>query len=531
MPNLPDHLPAHLDDFNCAQYVTEPTPARNKDAIALTMIHDQQREDWTWAQIWGRMHGWQNLLEPYKLQRGDRIVICLPNCPDIPTLMLAAIASGYVPVVLSPQLRADELDFITEHSGATLRIDTSILPSTDRPPSAFEGGGVARLHLSDVQETLDRAQHSGKVPTYVQTTFHDPAYMVYTSGTTGQPRGVLHAHRAVWARRMMFDGWTGITAQDTVLHSGQLNWTYAMGIAIFDAWAKGARSIIYEGPRSAARWAELIRENQATVFAAVPSLYRQLCRDVPTLAKDAQSLRHALCAGEPLPIPLWQRWRDITQKPLFEALGMSECSTYISSGPATPTRPGSPGRPQQGRKVAILNIEDPDLPPCAPNEVGMIAIHRDELGLMLSYFNNEKANEKAWRGDWFLTGDLATLDDEGYLHYHGRNDDTIITLGYRVGPTEVEAVLIQHPSVRDVAVNAHSPREGLTLVCAHIVLNAGWHWDEQTQRNVEALVAEHLAEYKHPRLYAVHEELPRNRSGKVLRKQLRYETRLNQDAS
>src|SRR5699024_3328657 len=138
-------------------------------------------------------------------------------------------------------------------------------------------------------------------------------------------------------------------------------------------------------------------EHGATIFAGVPSLYRQICRDIPTLKEDTQSLRHGLCAGEPLPIPLWEQWRDITGKALYEALGMSECSTYISSGPATPTLPGSPGRPQKGRRVAILDetSEDPTL--LAPNRVGMLAIHRSDPGLMLEYYNNDVATQKAMR--------------------------------------------------------------------------------------------------------------------------------------
>lgn len=520
-------VPSANAAFNCAHYLTAPSNVRIPEAVALTMITPDGKENWTWKQILGRMHGWQTILSDHALTRGDRIVICLPNCPDIPALMLAAIASGYVPVVLSPQLRDEELDFITRHCEASMRIDASDCPTHDRIASARVEGNVLKLSLPQVIHRLEYARFSGEHPTYVETAFNDPAYMVYTSGTTGKPRGVVHAHRAVWARKMMFRGWTGIQTGDTVLHSGQLNWTYAMGIAIFDAWVQGARSIIYEGPRSAARWATLIRENRATIFAAVPSLYRQLCRDVPTLDEDTQSLRHALCAGEPLPASLWERWRDITHKPLYEALGMSECSTYISSGPDSPTRPGSPGRPQQGRRVAILEADSSSTVPCPPHRAGILSIHRDEVGLMLEYYNNTESQQKSWRGDWFLTGDLAAFDEDGYLHYHGRSDDTIITLGYRVGPTEIEAVLIQHASVREIAVNAYTPREGVVLICAHVVLNEGWTWNQVTEDALRALCAEHLAEYKRPHVYAVQSALPRNRSGKVLRKQLRYDTRLN----
>lgn len=505
-----DNLPP--ERFNLARYVTEPTSLRSAHAVALTMIEENTQRDWTWADIWGRMAGWQSVLDGHALPRGARVIIFLPNCPDIPALMLAAAAVGLVPVVLSPQLRDDALAYITEHCGASLLVSSSShLP-------AFEG--VGHVVVDDVQRTLENAQSTGARPRYDDTTSDTPGYMVYTSGTTGRPRGVLHAHRAVWARKMMFDGWTGIRSDDTVLHSGQLNWTYAMGIAIFDAWAVGARSIIYEGPRNAAVWPRLIRENNATIFAAVPGLYRQVARDTPDLARATHSLRHALCAGEPLPIPLWKHWTDITGKPLYEALGMSECSTYVSSGPHTPTRPGSPGRPQRGRRVAILPLDADNVTPLPADQEGMLAIHQSDPGLMLEYFRDPEATQAAYRGPWFLTGDLATLDADEYLHYRGRSDDTIISLGYRVGPTEVEAVISQHPAVSEVAVTGYAPREDLVLVCAHLVLRKDATWNEACEHSVRTYAAEHLAEYKQPRVYQVHKALPRNRSGKILRRVL-----------
>lgn len=526
--------------FNFARYVTAPGPSRPADAVALTMIEGTTHHDWTWADIWGRMAGWQRVLDTYALPPEARVAICLPNCVDIPALMLAAGAIGLIPVVLSPQLSAQELAFITSHCGASLRIGG---PRTAEAQTieAKADEGTRYLAPQDVEHTLRAAQQSGELPRYADTSSETPGYMVYTSGTTGQPRGVLHAHRAVWARTMMFDGWTGIRADDTVLHSGQLNWTYAMGLAIFDAWAVGARSIIYEGTRNAGVWGRLIKETRATIFAAVPGLYRQMVRDIPDLKNATHSLRHALCAGEPLPIPLWQEWTDITHKPLYEALGMSECSTYVSSGPQTPTRPGSPGRPQDGRRVAILphapnaaeddeiddgarstskSDRDTSVTPLPAGQEGMLSIHQSDPGLMLEYYRNPEATRAAYRGPWFLTGDLASMDSDGYLHYRGRSDDTIIALGYRIGPTEVEAVLSKHPAVSEVAVTGYSPREGLVLVCAHLVLTKGAAWNDDCERSIRALAAQDLAEYKQPRVYKVHDALPRNSSGKILRRAL-----------
>lgn len=496
--------------FNLAEYVIGPGPLRPDDQIALTMLEEESVTHWTWYRVRKRVAAWQTVLHNHGINKGDRIVLFLANRVDVPALLLASAAHGIISVVLSPQLSTGELEYIVQHSGAALCI-------TEDP--RIKTLSCALLRPSAVDD-IDLPPNDE--PTFHHMVADTPGYMVYTSGTTGHPRGVLHAHRAVRARQPMFEGWTGITRDDIVLHAGQLNWTYAMGIAVFDAWCVGARSIIYEGPRNAQRWAQLFETHQPTIFAAVPGIYRQLLRDVPQLQERTASLRHALCAGEALPATLWHSWRQTTGKELYEALGMSECSTYISSGPATPTRPGSPGRPQAGRHVAILPLEDKTSLDAVPDQsVGMLAIHRDEPGLMLEYFNAPDAMAQAFRGPWFLTGDLAAFDEDGYLHFFGRSDDTINALGYRVGPVEVESVLSRHPSVQEAAVAASTVREGVTLICAHLVLRPSYDWSDALEASLRTHCSEHLAAYKCPQLYRVYEALPRNRSGKVLRRALR----------
>lgn len=503
-PRLPPH------NYNFAQQITSPSSLRTREQIALIMVEERRRHVWTWQMVWERMAAWQQLLPQYPLRTGDRIVLCLPNCVDIPILMLAAAAHGFVPVVLSPQLADNELTFITNDSQAALRVGGPILTNTT----------AAHLSYPQALERVTLHTAANALPTYVDTTANTPGYMVYTSGTSGSPKGVLHAHRAVWARHMMFQGWTGIEHDDIILHSGQLNWTYAMGIAILDAWRVGATSVMYEGTRNAQIWASLMQQERATIFAAVPGLYRQLVRDIQDLGACTASLRHGLCAGEPLLAPLHARWVERTGKDLFEALGMSECSTYVSSGPTTPTHPGSPGKPQQGRRIAILPLDGGDTP--APTgEQGHLAIHRSDPGLMLGYYRNPDATQDAMRGEWFLTGDVAAFDTQGYLHYHGRSDDIINALGYRVGPAEVETVLLQHPFVDSVAVTDYSPREGVNLIAAHLVLQKDVVWNQDTEVQLRTWAEAHLATYKCPHVYRIRQTLPRNRSGKIMRRVLR----------
>src|SRR5690606_34959288 len=184
-----------------------------------------------------------------------------------------------------------------------------------------------------------------------------------TSGTGGRPKGVVHAQRAAWARRMMWDGWYGLGPGDRVLHAGAFNWTYTLGAGLTDPWAAGATALIHSGPPDRNIWPRLAALHAPTIFAAVPGVYRQML-DAPDLRDGFASLRHGLSAGEALPRAVRGAWEGATGKPIYEALGMSEVSTYISFSPAHPTVPGRAGRPQIGRRVAVVNEDG------SPVEVG-----------------------------------------------------------------------------------------------------------------------------------------------------------------
>jgi acyl-coenzyme A synthetase/AMP-(fatty) acid ligase len=195
---------------------------------------------------------------------------------------------------------------------------------------------------------------------------------------------------------------------------------------------------------------------------------------------------------------------------------MSEISTYISSGPGTPVRPGSPGRPQPGRRVVILPLEEGECPlPAA--ESGLIAVHRSDPGLMLGYWRNPEAEREVFRGDWFVGGDVAEMDVDGYVWLHGRRDDLMNAQGYRVSPAEVEAVLSHAPGVADVAVAERKVRADVSVICAFIIAAPDGKPEEAL---LAAHCAEHLAAYKTPKKYVFVKTLPRTRNGKIARRLL-----------
>jgi acyl-coenzyme A synthetase/AMP-(fatty) acid ligase len=325
---------------------------------------------------------------------------------------------------------------------------------------------------------------------------------------------VLHAHRSIRGRALMREAWEGFGPEDVTLHAGTLNWSYTLGVGLMDPWAAGSHAMLFGGTYDPAGWPRMIERLGVTVFVAVPTVYRQMLKYGSPEESDLSALRYGLCAGEPLPRELLLEWRRRAGTELYEALGMTEVSTYISSGPATAVRPGSPGRPQPGRRIAILPQEG-GTRPLPPGEEGLLAVHRSDPGLMLGYWRRPLEQEAVYRGPWFIGGDLAEIDEQGYVWFRGRADDLIKSFGYRLSPLEIESVLASCPGVAEAAVVGLPVDESKTLVTACVVpLERG----SVSESALAEHAARHLAEYKRPHQYRLLDELPRTRNGKLQRR-------------
>ena len=314
----------------------------------------------------------------------------------------------------------------------------------------------------------------------------------------------------------MYRGWYGMEVDDVMLHAGAFNWTYTLGVGLTDPWANGATTVLYNGEKDVQVWPKLMEKTHATLFAAVPTLYRQILKYCDLSAHDLSSLRHGLTAGEALSPALLDHWREATGKELYVALGMSECSTYVSTGPGMEIRPGSPGKPQPGRCVAALPV-DGGTEPLPAGETGLLAVHRSDPGLMLGYWRRADEEAEVYRGEWFVGGDLASFDADGYMWYHGRADDLMNAMGYRVSPQEVEAALASHPDVQEVAVTELHVREDVSIVAAFVVPKEA---SEPDAASILKWAADRLAAYKCPREVIFVESLPRTANGKVMRRAL-----------
>ena len=497
--------------FNMAQYCLAGAAAARPSAPGLIVIDDVAApgpsEVWTFTELQDAVLRIAHGLQQRGLAPGARILLRLENTSAYALLFFGAIAAGYVPLPTSTQLTDEEAGFLLADCGA------EAVALGDTLSLATIPNGVIVITAAEIALWIA----NGVRGNFADTAADDPAFLIYTSGTTARPKGVLHAQRSAFGRRPMYSGWYGIGADDRMLHAGAFNWTFTLGTGLTDPWANGATAIIYTGEKDVSLWPRLIRQTGATLFAAVPGLYRQILKYAADDVRDLGSLRHGLMAGETPPAGLFDEWQAATRRPLYEALGMSEISTYISTGPDVPRKEGTIGKPQPGRRIAILGLEDGD-EPLPPGAEGLLAVHRSDPGLMLGYWNRPDEEAQVYRGDWFVGGDIASIDADGYITHHGRANDIMKALGYRVSPLEVEAVIARHPSVAEVACTEVRVRADVSVIGAFIVPQAGAQLDTA---ELERFAAEHLAAYKRPRLFIGVDALPRTANGKVVRSQLK----------
>lgn len=488
-PSPPPPIP-----FNMAAHVLQHAD-RLGDKTALSIV-GPTAELFTFAELARAIRGTATGLLQRGLKAGDHVLLQLGNRPECPITYLGAITAGIIPVPVSSQLTAPEVRNIAAEIKPALTI---------RADGMAEGPGPA-LHADQLRDlwTLPPAEYAMGDP-------NRPAYVIYTSGTSGKPRAVVHAHRAIWARQMMWDGWYDLRESDRMLHAGAFNWTYTLGTGLMDPWSIGATALIPDDTVTPDQLPALMAEHEATIFAAAPGIYRRLLRaDIPALPH----LRHGLSAGEKLAEDHRRDWQTRTGTTIHEAFGMSECSTFISGSPIEPAPDGTSGFPQPGRKVAILGEDGP----IERGQPGTIAIDKSDPGLMLGYFDAPKETAARFQGDWFLTGDIGVMYDGGAITYAGRTDDMINAGGYRVSPIEVENVLTAHPAITEAAACAVQVRTGTAIIAAFYVAA-----DVIDEADLHDFVAARLAGYKCPRVYIAKDTLPRGANNKLLRRVLRTE--------
>jgi acetyl-CoA synthetase len=484
----------------------------------------------TFAELAEQTDKFAQVLRDLGVTVGDRILIRLPNSLDYPIAFLGAMKAGAISVPTSTLLTAEEVAYLAKDSGAVVLVTDAAAWTT---MSAKMQQNIAQTpnlkHILLTQLTSEvvastvvnvlSLQAALAEITETQAPFatraEDAAYLVYTSGTTGYPKGVLHAHRALLGRQPAAEYWFNYSnkLQDRIMHSGKFNWTYVLGTGLMDPLYLGKTVIVHEGKNDAQKWLDLIAKHKATIFIGVPTIYRQLLQKTTAIQADIPSVRHFMSAGEHLSDEVLAQWRERFGLDIYEAVGMSEFSYYLSQSIFRPIRAGSAGFPQPGHDLELLNPETRE--PVAAGEEGMICVPESDPGLFLSYWNLPEETAKYNHDGYFFTGDYAKYDADGYIWFLGRKDDIIKSFGYRVSPYEIERVYKGHPAVADCAAIGEEIEKDKLLVVIYVIPKP------ECEVQADELIAfgkQHLAAYKTPKTVYLAKEFPRTKNGKILRK-------------
>jgi acyl-coenzyme A synthetase/AMP-(fatty) acid ligase len=502
------------------------TPAEQR----VAMIVEDDRlgtSEITYAALADRTARFAQLLRNLGIGAGERVLIRLPNSLAYPIVFLGTMKRGGIAVPTSTLLTGEEVAYLLKDSGAAaMAVDRA---SWRAMGAQFEGSptlkyvfltgdgdapdiaGITELDLETELARIEAAEPPAR------TRPADPAYLVYTSGTTGYPKGVLHAHQSLIGRTPASRYWFDFDPDnvDRIVHSGKFNWTYVLGSALMDPLYRGKTVIAFEGKNDAHTWPQLIAKHRATIFIGVPTIYRQILQKTEYTAADVPSLRHCMSAGEHLSDEVFEQWRTRFGREIYEAVGMSEFSYYLSQSKFRPIRPGSAGFPQPGHDIRLLDPES--LAEVAPGEEGMISIPVTDPGLFLEYWQLPEETAKLRHDGWFFTGDYARYDADGYIWFLGRKDDIIKSFGYRVSPYEVERVLKSHPAVADCACIGEDAGPDRLLVVAYVIPQPG---ATVTPDELVAFGREHLAAYKAPKAVYLAKDFPRTKNGKILRRSI-----------
>lgn len=502
------------------------TPSEN--AIAMIVEDDTVgTSEITFGKLAERTSKFAQLLRNLQVAEGERVLIRLPNSLDYPTAFLGAMKRGAISVPTSTLLTAEEVAYLAKDSGAAVLVTDKtawaglqdhLINVPNLKHVLVTGAGEVKtnpnFNVLDLDHALNEiANYEPAHPTMAD----DPAYLVYTSGTTGYPKGVLHAHRALIGRGPASTYWFKFSddVQDRIMHSGKFNWTYVLGSGLMDPLYLGKTVIVHEGKNDAQKWLDLIKKHSATIFIGVPTIYRQLLQKTAATKVDIPSVRHYMSAGEHLSDEVLTQWHERFGLDIYEAVGMSEFSYYLSQSVFRPIRPGSAGFPQPGHNVQLLNPET--LETVKAGEEGMICVPLNDPGVFLRYWNLEEETQKYKHDGYFFTGDYAKYDEDGYIWFLGRKDDIIKSFGYRVSPYEIERVYKSHPAVADCAAVGEEIEKDKLLVVTYVILqpNAQVSPDE-----LLSFGKQHLAAYKAPKTIYLAKDFPRTKNGKILRKDI-----------
>jgi acyl-coenzyme A synthetase/AMP-(fatty) acid ligase len=455
------------------------------------------------------------------VRKGDRVVVVLPKIPHWLFCMTALLRIGAAAVPSAEQLRAKDLLYRANHSGAVAVVAHSsnaaefdAMRNDAKTVKTYLLAGGEREGWTGADALLAKAEPWDGEPTRAD----DLAYIVYTSGTTKDPKGVVHSVAYTFAKRMQAAIWFDVKRDDLVWCTAGTGWAKSIWNVLLGPWSRGSAVLLHEGGFDPEERFRLLEELQPAVLCQAPTEYRLMAKLDRLDRYDLASVRHMVSAGEPLNPEVIRAFQDAFGRTIHDGYGQTENTLLVGNYPGVEIRPGSMGRPAPGYDVRVIG---PDGREAAAGEEGDIALRGDAPALFAGYWNAPEETKAVYRGEWYVTGDRAVRDDDGYLWFTGRADDVILSAAYRIGPFEVESALLEHPSVAESAVVGKPDPDRGQLVKAFVVLRAGHGADETLVRELQAHCKRVTAPYKYPREIEFVDSLPKTRSGKIRRVELR----------
>jgi acetyl-CoA synthetase/medium-chain acyl-CoA synthetase len=518
------------DAFNFGRDVVEGFAADPARPALLWRDAAGRERRFAFAQVADAARRAAHVLRAGGVEPGDPVLVMLPRVPEWPMVVLGALEAGALVIPCSTILRPKDIGYRARHSRAVAIVagheqTAAVAASGDDLAGVRtklvlrEPDETAPAGWTDLREALARAAADASAghPTRAS----DPALVYYTSGTTGPPKAVLHAHAYTWAHRFTGSVWLGVRPGDRVWTTSDTGWAKAAYGVLFGPWSQGAEVALYDGRFEPARELALLADFAPQVFCAPPTEFRLLVKqDLSGLR--VPGLRECVSAGEPLNPEVIRAWQDATGLTIRDGYGQTETILLVGNFPGLPVRPGSMGLPMPGHRVEVVDAQGRVLP---PGEVGDIALHGRPPSLFREYWRDPEASRACRRGEWYVTGDRAYRDADGWFWFVGRADDVIISAGYRIGPFEVESALVEHPDVLEAAaVAAPDPDRG-AIVKAFVVTRPGVTADAALARRLQEHVKRVTAPYKYPRAIEFVDALPKTVSGKIRRVELRERSR------
>ena len=509
--------------------------AEGPDADKPAMIWEGkngEREVYTFGQMKGLTNQFANVLLSVGIQKGDRVFIFMDRLPELYIAFFGALKAGAVVGPLFSAFGPEPVKDRLQDSAAKVLVTqpdlrrkiTPIIPELMDLQHIIVVNKDSRdpfdVDVTDLDYYEEMSKHTQQFDV-VPTTMNDYSIMHYTSGTTGKPKGAYHRHLAAVQQYATGKWALDLHPDDIYWCTADPGWVTGTSYGMMAPWTNGVTQIIYEGGFSAARWYQVIQDHKVTVWYTAPTAIRMLMKagdDVPR-RYDLSTLRFMCSVGEPLN-PEAVVWGDkVFGMPFHDNWWQTETGAImIANTPTVPVKPGSMGRPMPGITPGILDDDFNEVP---VGEDGNLAVRPGWPSMFQGYWNNSEMYNDRFKKGWYITGDRARMDEDGYYWFVGRADDVINTAGHLVGPFEVESALIEHPAVAEAGVIGKPDPIAMEVVKAFVSLKDGYEESAELRRNITQFARQKLSAAVAPREIEFIPSLPKTRSGKIMRRLLK----------